>query len=82
MQDRPIEFARVMSVFAPLFPRRVGRTRRTLWALIRLRDPQPHYSLADGIGRLVFAGWMALYLWGNHERVKPNSASAAQRPTR
>jgi len=36
----------------------------TLWALIRLRDPQPHYGLADGIGRLAFAGWMALYLWG------------------
>lgn len=33
-----------------------------LWAVLRLRDPQPLYALADSAGRMAFSAWMLLYV--------------------
>lgn len=52
--------------FAPLhlFFVNLFGTIVVLWAVVRLRDPQPHFGLIDSAGRFLFSVWMTTYLLG------------------
>ena len=40
-----------------------------LWSVLRLRDPQGLFGLADGLGRLAFSAWMIFGLASGETRL-------------